>query len=166
MESKVILVQNEPRGASQLIEVPVKNNAVQRIPFPDIQQLRSTTDLSIILKAIRLITVSVLSAAPTIGGANAPLTELVKMSLVLYCEGWEKGYLIPLLSLNDLNGGATDTPHAYQKTRFDNWRNVDWTKSYILLANGTQTAGAPYNVIFDVEYLRLDSKGQEVLGAR
>lgn len=166
MESKIILVQEEPRGASQLIEIPVKANGLQRIPFPDVQQLRSTTDLQIILKMMRLIIPAVLATAPTLGGVNAPLTELAKMSLVLYCEGWEKGYLIPLLTLNDMNGGATPSPHRFHSTRMDNWRNVDWSKSYILLGNGTLTAGAPYNVLIDTEYLRLDSQGKEVIGAR
>lgn len=166
MESKIILVQEEPRGASQLIEIPVKTNGLQRIPFPDVQQLRSTIDLTIILKMLRLIVPSVLSTAPTIGGVNAPLTELVKMVLVLYCEGWEKGFMIPILTLNDMNGGATPTPHRFSSTRMDNWKNVDWSKSYILLGNGSLTAGAPYTVLLDAEYLRLDAQGKEVIGAR
>lgn len=163
-ESKIVLVQEQPRGPSQLIEIPVTQNGLQRIPFPDVQQLRSTVDLTIILKWLRLIPVSVLSTAPTIGMVNAPLTELVKMTLVLYCEGWEKGYLIPLLTLNDMFIEGSGTPHRFAQTNFDNWKNVDFTKSYILTGNGTSTAGTPYVVMLDAGYYRFNGRGVEVVG--
>jgi len=125
------LVQEEPRGPSQLIEIPVPTAGVGRVPLPDIQQLRSQVGQVIIIKALRLIPVSVLSLAPTLGGANAPLTELVKISLVLYCEGWEKGQLIPILTLADTFTEASGIPTRFRTTRFDNWKNVDWSKSYL-----------------------------------
>jgi len=166
----IILVQDEPRGPSQLIEVPVTMAGRQRINFPDVQQLRSTVDMRIIIKSMRLIPLAVLSNAPTIGGQNAPDTELVKMSLVIYCEGWEKAQLIPVFILNDTNcGSGSTTPHRVASTKFANWQNVDWTKTYLQLGNGTSTVlpgGDPYNVIFEVEYLRIDAQGKEVVGAQ
>lgn len=164
MNRQIVIAQSEPRGASQLVEIPVPSNGLGRIPLPDVQQLRSLVNLKVILKAIRLITADVLTNAPTLGGVNAPLAELKKMALVLYCEQWEKGYLIPLLTLNDMHDG--NSPHTYAQTDFDNWADVDWSKSYIQLANGTVTANTPYNVLLDVQYLRLNAQGLEIKGAQ
>jgi hypothetical protein len=163
-----ILVQEEPRGPSQLIEIPVTKAGLQRINFPDIQQLRSTVDMTIITKVIRLVPASALSHAPNLGGVNAPDSELVKMAVTIYCEGWEKGQLIPVFVLNDVQSGSGSTPFRFASSRFANWKNVDWTKTYIQLGNGTSTVlpgGNPYNVIMEVEYMRLDKQGKEYIGA-
>jgi hypothetical protein len=90
------------------------------------------------------------------------------MTLVLYCEGWEKGYQIPLLTLNDMAGSneGSQAPHNYALTQFADWQRVDWSKSYIQFANGQSSANTPYNVILDVQYLRLNVDGTEVVGAR
>lgn len=163
----IILVQEEPRGPSQLIEIPVTAANKQRINFPDIQQLRSTVDMTIITKVIRLIPAAALTHAPTAGGVNAPDTELAKISVVIYCEGWEKGQLIPAFVLNDIQ--TANTPFRFASTRFANWKNIDWNKSYLQFANGTSSVlpgGNPYNVIMEVEYLRLDKQGKEVIGAQ
>lgn len=169
MNSNVIIAQSSPRPASQLVEIPVAVNGQSRINLPDVQQLRSLIDMIIVLKAIRLITAQVLTNAVTSAGVTAPVAELQKMTLVLYCEGWEKGYQIPILTLNDMAANAT-IPHNYALTQFDNWQKVDWSKSYLQYANGTVSAGAPYVVILDVQYLRLqvDDRGNatEVVGAR
>lgn len=160
-----VFVQQEPRGPSQLIEVPVSSSGKQRIPFPDIQQLRSMTTQRIIIKGIRLITHEVLTNGPVTGNVNAPVTELVKISLVLYCEGWEKAQFIPVLILNDapLPGGTF--AHRYHATRFNNWENVDWSKSYMQYSNGTSSVvDTPYCVMFDVEYIKLDASGKLIVG--
>ena len=99
---QIILVQDEPRGPSQLIEVPVPASVVQRVNFPDIQQLRSIVNQVIVIKAIRLITGEVLTNGPITGLTNAAVAELQKISLVIYCEGWEKAQYIPVLTLNDM----------------------------------------------------------------
>jgi hypothetical protein len=153
--NNMMLVQEEPRGPSQLIE---------KIVLPDVQQLRSQVGQVIIVKAIRLIPPAVLTNAPTIGGVNAPLTELVKISLVVYCEGWEKAQLIPILTLCDQFIEGSGTPYREKTTRFNNWRNVDWSKSYLQYSNGTPTAGTPYSVLLEVEYIKLDAQGHEIIG--
>jgi len=158
---RLIFVQEAPRDASQLIEVPVPNNNVQRVQFPDVQQLRSLVNQIIIVKEIRLITVDTLTNAPIGGQPNAPTTELQKMTLVIYCEGWEKAQLMPVLILNDVENTA---PHRFTGTRFNNWENVDWSKTYLQFSNGTVSAGAPYAVLFDVVYLKLDGDGKEIVG--
>lgn len=168
-DSKIILVQEEPRGPSQLIEVPVLRAGQQRVYFPDIQQLRSMEGLTIIIKKLRLIVPEVYPRGMINGFVNAPYTELVKMALVLYCEGWEKGYGIPILTLNDVAIPGTATPNRFEATRFDNWVSVDWTKSYLQYANGTSSVladDAPYTVIIDAEYQRLGSDNQPIKGAR
>lgn len=161
---KVLLVQEEPRGPSQLIEVPVPTNGVQRVNFPDIQQLRDLINQRIVIKAIRLITANVLTNGIISGSVTAPVTELQKMAIVLYCEGWEKAQYIPVLTLNDVTVPGSAIAHRYHKTQFDNWENVDWSKSYIQFANTTSSAGTPYVVMFDVEYVKLDASGREIVG--
>jgi hypothetical protein len=163
MADNIVLVQESPRGPSMLIEVPVIANGKQRINFPDVQQLRSTEDLIIIIKSLRVIPLAVLAAGPT-SGVNAPNAELVKMTLVIYCEGWEKAQYIPVLVLNDLENATV--PFRFNATKFDNWKKVDWTKSYLQLGNGLTTANTPYNVLFEVEYERITANGQIILGAQ
>jgi len=152
--NNMILIQEEPRNASQLVEVQVTANGVSRVQLPDVQQLRSQGDQLIVVKGIRLITVQLLTNAPICGFANAPLTELQKLSLTLYSDGWERGQLIPLLVLNDTFAEGSGIPYRQFPTKFSNWKNVDWSKSYLQYSNGTSAAGASYAVIFDVEYMK------------
>lgn len=166
--NNVIIAQASPRPASQLIEIPVPVGAGNRVNIPDIQQLRSLPSLIVVLKAIRLISPDVLTHGVISGTANATLAELRKMTLVLYCEGWEKAQYIPVLTLNDMQGTNTGAQgaHNFALTQFDDWQAVDWTKSYLQYANGQLPAGTPYVVMFDVQYLRLDTKGLVIEGAR
>lgn len=162
---KLIFLQDEPRGPSQLIEVPVTLAGQQRVNFPDQQQLRSTTTQRIVVKAIRLITPDVLTNAPLTGNVNAPITELQKISLVIYCEGWEKAQYIPILTLNDmqLNGGTA--PNAQSMTKFSDWVNVDWPKTFLQFSNTTVSAGTPYSVLLDILYIKLDAQNNAIRGA-
>lgn len=150
----IVLVQEEPRNASQTVEVPITANGVTRVQIPDIQQLRSQGDQIIVIKGIRLITPAVLTNAPISGFTVSPLTELQKISLTLYSDGWERGQLIPLLVLNDLFTEGSGIPYRQNPTKFSNWKNVDWSKSYLQFSNGTVSAGANYAVCFDVEYMK------------
>jgi hypothetical protein len=163
--NETLLVQEEPRGPSQLYEIQVTANGQTRIPLPDVQQLRSQEGQRVIIKGIRLITPEVLARGPLSGLVTAPLAELQKISLTLYCEGWEKGQLIPLLTMNDMATPAGTFPHRYQPTRFANWQNVDWSKSFLFYSNGTSSANSPYAVLFDVLYIRLDTQGKVITTA-
>lgn len=151
-----ILVTEEPRGASEIIEIPVASG-VSRVTLPDVPQLRNQGDQVVILKAMRLITAKVLTNGPTSGTANAAVAELKKISLVLYSAGWEKGHLIPLLVLNDVADAdattATTIPYRRNTTRFSDWQDVDWNKSFLQYSSGLTSSGA-YVVIFEVEYVR------------
>jgi len=159
-----VLVQEEPRGPSILIEVPVGTNGSQRIQFPDISQLRSTVDQSIIIKGLRLVPSEVLTSGIISAFPNAPTSELQKMSVTIYSDGWEKGQTIPILTFNDYVFAISATPYRFNPTRLDSWRRVDWPKSYIQFANGTSSVGAPYVVLLDCEYIRLNAQGNEIQG--
>ncbi len=162
MQKQIILIQQEPRGPSELVEIQVPATANGRVTFPDIPQLRSQPDQDVIIKAVRLITDQVLAAGPTSGLTNATKAELQKISIVLYSDGWEKGHLIPILTLDDMANYDTAKPIPFKQggtTYFDNWKNVDWPKSY--LQYSTAPAGAPYTVILEVEYVRLNKQGQQ-----
>lgn len=166
-DEKILLVQEEPRGPSILVEVPVPL-PTQKQTLGDVQQLRSQEGQTIIIKAIRLITDKVLTNGMNIAGTNAPLAELQKMAVVLYSEQWQKGQFIPILVLNDMADAdataATTIPYRNRTTRFANWRNVDWAQSYIQYSNGTIAAGTPYVVLLEVEYEKLNSKGVPIVG--
>lgn len=164
MTPQNILVQEEPRGPSMLIEIPVPAQVVSKVALPIIQQLNNDTTQKIIIKGLRLIPDFLLTAAPTNGGINAPLTELQKISLTLYSQGWEKGYLIPILSLNDSFCEGSGVPFRMHTTKMADWTNVDWNKSYLQYGNGTPSSGNAYNIILEVEYVRLDNNGNLIDG--
>ncbi len=161
MHDTLIFVQEAPRGPSELVEIQVPTNGAQRVPFPDVQQLRSLVNQRIIIKEMRLITTDVLTNAVVSGNVNAPAAELQKMTLVIYCEGWEKGHNIPILTLNDVENTVS---HRFSGTRFNNWADVDWSKSFIQYSNSTVSAGAPYSVLIDVVYEKLDANNKEIIG--
>lgn len=163
---QVVYVQQEPRPNSQTIEIPVATNGQGRVPIPDIQQLRATVDRRIVIKAIRLITPEILTNGIITGAVNLPLAEAQKISLVLYCEGWEKGQYIPLLTLNDTATPGGTFPHRYIQSDFDNWEDVDWSKSFLQYSNGTTSANAPYVVMLEVLYVKLDANGNVILGPK
>lgn len=157
----VVLVKEEPLGPSQLIEVPVTANQ-QRVNFPDIQQLRSMVNQKIVIKGIDLIIPQVLSNGPITGLAAAPASEIVKISLVVYCEGWEKAQNFPLFSFNNVHVPTVAVPFAPIRVRLDNWQNVDWSKTYLQFSNGTTSVGS-YAVLLNVFYERLNATTGEII---
>lgn len=154
MKQNILIIPTTPLIASQLVEIPVGNGA-NTIAIPDQPQLRNQGDEVVVIKAVRLITPKVLSNSPTLGTANMPLADLVKSSLILYSNGWERGFLIPLLTLNDMadadGTAATTIPYAQAPVQFADWENIDWAKSKIQLASGTTTSQASA-VILQVQY--------------
>lgn len=157
------LVQEEPRGPSQLIEVAVPAQVVSVVQIPVIQNLQNQTDQIVIVKAIRVIPDSVLTNGPVQGLVNAPLAELQKASMVIYSENWIKGQLIPLCSLIDIFTEASGIPWKSRTTRLDSWRNVDWGKSFIQYSNGTPSSGLTYEFIFEVEYQKFRKGADGIL---
>ena len=160
---KMLLIQEEPRGASMIIEIPVVA-AVGIVKLPVIQELTSDLTQNVVIKSLRLITDGELTNAPTIGGITAPLTELVKISLTMYAEGWQKGYLIPITSLNNTFIEGSGIPYREKTTKLNNWQKVEWNKCTLNWSNGTIAAGFPYTVLLEVEYVRFDKLGKEITG--
>lgn len=163
-KDRMMLVQEEPRGPSQVIEIPVTANGQTRIQIPDQPNLRNQTDQTIVIKALRVIPPTILTNAPFGGQATSPLTELVKASVTLYCEGWEKGQTIPLCTLIDTFTEGSGVPFKDRTTQLANWLNVDWNKSYIQFANTTSSAGQPYAFLLEVEYVKLNKDFKEIIG--
>lgn len=166
MQTQVLLVQEEPRNNSILIEIQVPIG-VQRVQFPDVQQLRGTNYETIIIKSVSLVTPKVLSHGILNGLENAPVTELRKMAAVLYSMGWERAQYIPVLFLNDTADAdattATTIPYKNTPPRFADWKRVSWDKCYLQFADGQPSAGAdPYTVIFEVQYMKFDAQGAPI----
>lgn len=166
MEQTQYLVE-APRGASMLIEIPVTQAGLGSVPLPTVQELLNTPDQKIVVKALRLVTLDVLARGPVTGNVNAPLTELQKLSLILYSQGWEKGQYIPLLLLNDAATPAGTFPFRYHATKLADWTNVDFNKSKLVYSNGSVSViAANYTIILEVEYCRYDKFGRLIDGVR
>jgi hypothetical protein len=159
---KMILIQEEPRGATLLVEIPVTAGN-QSVTLPIVSELQNDPTQTIVIKGIRLVTVAELAFAPTDGAANAPLTELQKISFQVYAEGWQKGYNIPLLSFNNTFTEGSGIPYRDKTTKLANWQFVQWNKCKLIYSNGQPSVGA-YNVIIEVEYVRFDKDGKEIFG--
>lgn len=161
---QIILVKEEPRNPSILVEVTIPN-AASKVQLPDVQQLRSDAGTKVIIKAIRLITPKVLARGVLVNAVNAALVDLVKMTLTLYSEGWERAQNIPVLTLNDVNDSdttaATTIPFRNSATKFANWKRVDWPKSYIQFTNG-QSASQACVLILEVEYIKMDAQDRVI----
>ena len=156
-----IIVSESPRIASVLIEIPIASGASGRVTLPDVPQLRNQGDQLVVIQTVRAISPKVLSHGPTSGTATTPLADLKKLSFTIYSQGWEKGQYIPVLLLNDVadadSTAATTIPYRMAPTRFANWRDVDWNKSYLLFSNG-QTASQASTLILEVEYLKFQRR--------
>lgn len=157
-----MLVQEAPRGPSTTIEIPV-TPGLSSIPFPIIQDLQSNTTRVVVINSIRLVTYAELANARTLGLPNAPLTELQKISTLLYAEGWNKGDAIPVLSLNNVYTEGSGIPFRDRTQKLANWEDVVWNKCELEFSNGTVAVGN-YAVIFEVEYTRFDANGVEIVG--
>jgi len=165
-QPELILVTEEPRGPSQLIEIQV-TTATSPIKWPSTDELISDDVVTIILKGMRLITDKVLAIAPS-GAINAPLAELVNISIIIQAEGWIKGQTIPILTLNDMADAdataATTIPYrAKPTTKFNSWRRVEWNKCLLVWSAGTAPT-PPFSVCMEIEYERLNTKGGIIYG--
>jgi len=113
-----------------------------------------------------VVTPKVLTNAPVSGLALAARAELIKASLVLYCQGWEQEQYVPLLRLNGFQDSdattATTIPYVKDFQAFANLNNVDWTKSRVQYSNGTVSASSSYAFLLGVQYLVFDNNGNEI----
>lgn len=168
-DEKIVLVQEEPRGASQTVEIPIIAGQGD-INFPDIPELRSDQELKVIIKGIRHISPKVSAFGPVTGTANTPLADLPNIFLQIYSEGWLRGFDIPLLTLNDMAdadaAAATTIPYRTKATKLADWK-IGWNKSKVHFAPGT-VASINSVLVLDIEFARFikNDSGQwdEVIG--
>jgi len=156
----VILVKEEPISCLELIEVLViaDFDGQFTVNLPDSQQLKSDQDQTIIVKAIQVTTPEVLTNGVVSGLVTSPITEMQKISLVLYSMGWERIHYLPLLRMNDVSTPGGAAPHRYVGTRFNDIQKVDWPKSFFKYSGGTGgvvSAETPYCIMLTVEYVKL-----------
>lgn len=128
----------------------IQSGAPTKVMFPDLPNLRNQTDQAIVIKDVEIFTATVMPTTPN-GATNAPIAELKKGVLVLYNNGEESIYRIPLLKLNRIND--LTNPFQEQFESLDDLRNVDWAKSYVLFSSAP--ASTPYSIVFGVSYLKL-----------
>lgn len=124
----------------------------QTVNLTDQPQLRNTQDQRIKIKMIEIITTDCLTFDPNNTGiAISPNAELQKATLVLYDNGWNKVYQLPLMMLNHLRS-ATTPANEYPR-EFNDLEKVDWNKSQIVFV----TAPNPtpnYSIVLGVSYSR------------
>jgi hypothetical protein len=161
-----LLVKETPINNFTLVDIPVTANGLTKVAIQDQPLLKSYSNHRVVVKGLRCITAKVLSNAPISGNAIATRAELLKASLVLYCNGWEKEQYIPLLMLNPMadadSAVGTTVPYAFNPIDFMDLKDVDWTKSYIQYSNSTSSASSTYSFLLAVNYLILNDNGQEI----
>lgn len=158
--SQVILVQEEPISCFEMVETLVKvtDAGSFSINVIDNQQLRSDEETTIVVKAIRVTVPGKLAFGPISGLPCAPVTELQKISLTLYCQGWQRGHNMPILNLNDVQVPGGTEPFRYHTTKFNDWIRVDLPKSYFLYSNGSggvAPGATGYCLMLEFEYVRM-----------
>lgn len=162
MRADVIVVQEEPRGPSMLVQVAVAAGQGE-VSFKTVPELLNSPSKRVIIKGIRVVVPGLVVAPADVGTVLAPLTELQKMYLNIYCEGWQKAQLTPILTFNDVFIEGSGIPMRFASTRLNNWENLDWSKTKIVFAQGTVAVG-DYTVVLDVDYVNIDNAGLEIIG--
>ena len=166
MAQEKVLIQSQPINNYTTVEIPVTANGLTRIAIPDQLMLKSYPGHTVVIKAIELISVKVLTRALLNAMANAPLAEVIKAALVLYCEGWEKVQYLPLARLNPVHDAdstaATTFPFIEQAQTFENLKALDWTKSYVQFGNGAVSANSSYAFMLGIQYIILNDSGSEI----
>jgi len=158
-----ILAQSQPISNWTLVEVPIASGAT-RVAIQDQPMLRNDADKRVVIKAIELFSNKVLTHGVLQSGTAITRADIIKATLVLYSQQWEKVQYIPLarlISMHDSDATtATTIPFNNDPVTFENLGDVDWTKSYVQFANG-QSASAASVAIFGVQYQVYDSMGRE-----
>lgn len=167
--NQVILVQEEPLSCFEVIETAIlvadaggfdKNVKESNI-------LRSDTDQTIVVKAIRVTVPGKLAFGPITGLPIAPVSELQKITLTIYSEGWERGHNIPILNLNDVTVPGGTEPFRRTSFKLNDWRKIDWPSSFFKWSNGSggiAPGATGYCIMLEIEYVRLNKRGEPVSG--
>jgi hypothetical protein len=132
-----------------------------RFNFNDQPQLRTDQNADVIVQGLEVYTVADVPLSPN---NNTVITAaLLKQTyLVLYVNGEESLYRIPLVKLHTINNFADAFNNAESDTpRFDNLL-IDWTKSY-LFTPAAYGNGALFSILLGVIYKKLPPGTMAVL---
>lgn len=137
----------------EVVEIIVPAGTTGFIPFPDAPNLRNQNDQRIILTDLEYFPVYAYGASQKNNGVvGAPIAEIPKMAVVLYVNGEESIFRIPVSKLNysqNIGLGATFTQ---ERVPFNRLERLDWPKSYVQY--NAAPAGVPYVLPFGVTYLK------------
>lgn len=162
MHSDVILVKEEPRGPSMIVQKALAIGDTL-VNFDDVPELRNSGTKRIIIKGIRVIIPGLAAAPFNVGTVLAPLTELQKIFLNIYCENWIKGEAIPILEFNDVFIEGSGIPFRPGSIDLNNWENLDWSKTQIQYGQG-QACAVACTLALTVLYVNVDNDGAEIIG--
>jgi hypothetical protein len=138
----------------ELIELQVANpNGPSQFPFLDIPDLRDDTTQDIIVTGLEAFSIENMPLSPE-GNLTPTTAQLLNSFLVLYIDGEESVYRVPVVRLMPVFANGVATVRAnFAETELENLRIV-WNKSYIQL--GTPFIGAAaFSYIFGVTYKKL-----------
>lgn len=148
----------------ELIELKIENpNGPSQFSFLDIPDLRDDTTQDIIITGLETYTVE--NMPLTAEGNLTPTTaQLLNSFLVLYIDGEESVYRLPLVRLLPVfaNGVATVRSN-FEELDLENLRIV-WNKSYIQLSIPFVGA-APFSYVVGVRYKKLPAGSWAQLNA-
>lgn len=117
----------------EMIEVNIPaNSTATRFNVPDQPQLRTDQTMDVVVQGIETFTLTDIPLSPN--GVSLPsIAELKQTFLVLYVNGEESIFRIPLLKLHTINNFAEPFNNAeFDTPRFENLL-VDWAKSYFFV---------------------------------
>ncbi len=148
----------------EMIETIIPANSTgTRFNFNDQPQLRTDQNADVITQGLEVYDVTDVPLSPNnnalITGANLKQTYLV-----LYVNGEESLYRIPLVKLHTVNNFA-DPYNAGECTtpRFDNL-SIDWTKSYLFTPTAYNGgANTLFSVLLGVTYKKLPPGTMHIL---
>jgi len=151
------MCNTKPIKRYEIIEVIVPLLTAGQLAFPDVPNLRNTSEQQITIQDIEFFPnyaygASFLNTAVV----GTPIGEIPKIAMVLYVAGEESIRSIPLAKINyseNLGIGAT---FSRERVPFDNLQKVDWPKSYFKF--NAALVGLPYIIPLGVTYLKFGGK--------
>lgn len=139
----------------EMIETQIPTNSgATRFNFFDQPQLRTDTTQDVIIQGIETFDVNDVTLSPN--NVTLPTkAQLQQAYIVLYVDGEESIYRIPLIQLHRVNNFADPWVQYEEMPKFENLM-VDWTKSYIFTPSPF-SAGvfATFSILLGVHYRKL-----------
>lgn len=137
----------------ELIETQIPaNSTATRFQFNDQPQLRTDQTQDVVIQALQIYDLTDVTLSPNnVAVSTAAFMKLT--FLVLYIDGEESIYRIPLVDIHITSNGAD--PFQYELDLFDNLM-MDWTKSYFFTPT-PYAAGtfATFSFLLGVRYRKL-----------